>query len=129
MARVGHGAAVVRWMVVAGLAGALVTVRGAARAQTLPSIDMRTWRPSPDADASLVLEPTTTAGSWRWNLGAWAQYGLNSVVYRNRGDQKLRAVANFVGIDFTGGIGLGDRARSGSTCPCRSGKTATRRFR
>jgi OmpA-OmpF porin, OOP family len=117
MARVGHGAAVFRGVTCGGLAVALVVAHATATAQTLPSIDMRTWRPSPDADASLVLEPTNTAGPWRWNVGAWAQYAEDPVVFRNRGNQRLRAVAHFGAVDFTGGLGLGDRVSVGFDVP------------
>jgi hypothetical protein len=113
MARVGHGSAA---LVFGGLLGAVLVVR-TAHAQPLPSIDMRTWRPSPDADASLVLEPAVTAGPWHWNAGAWLQYAEDPVLYRNRGGQELRAVAHFVGIDFTGGLGLGDRVSVGFDLP------------
>ena len=51
-------------------AGARHGARDRPRARRLPSIGTRTWIPSPDADSSLVLEPATTPGAWRWNLGA-----------------------------------------------------------
>ncbi len=117
MARVGRGWAVVHRGLFAGLSASLALGHPTAGAQTLPSIDMRTWKPSPDADASLVLEPTTTAGPWQWNVGAWGQYADESVTFVNRGDQQLRAVAHFVGVDFTAGLGLGDRVSVGFDVP------------
>src|SRR5579859_7562728 len=107
MAR-GRGAWIARsvplWALLSGMA-----VPALARAQTVPSIDASTWRPSPDPEASLVLEPAVTAGAWRWNLGAWTQYAADPVVFRNRGGQSLRAVAQFVGVDLAGSLGLGER--------------------
>jgi OmpA-OmpF porin, OOP family len=88
-----------------------------ARAQTLPSLDASTWRPSPDPEASLVLEPAVTPGPWGWNVGTWTQYAEDSVVFRNRGGQALRAVAHFVGADVTAGLGLGERASIGFDVP------------
>ena len=41
-----------------------------ASAQTYPSIDARTWRPSTDPGGGVVLEPTTTPAAWNWNVGA-----------------------------------------------------------
>jgi OmpA-OmpF porin, OOP family len=115
MAR-GRGALIVRRMAQLGLLSGL-TVPAIARAQTLPSFDASTWRPSPDPDASLVLEPAVTPGAWRWNLGAWAQYARDPVVFRNRGGQSLRAVAHFVGLDVAGSLGLGDRVSIGFDVP------------
>jgi OOP family OmpA-OmpF porin len=117
MARAGLGAAVGRTMGLVGLSLAAASIPATASAQVLPSIDMSTWRPSPDADASLVLEPATTPGPWRWNLGAWTQYAQASVVYRNRGGQELRVVDHFVGLDLAGGLGLGDRVSVGFDLP------------
>ncbi|HTB72393.1 MAG TPA: thrombospondin type 3 repeat-containing protein [Polyangiaceae bacterium] len=112
MAR-GHGAAVVAAMALAELSG----LSASANAQTLPSINMSTWRPSPDPDASLVLEPAVTPGPWRWNFAAWTQYSQDPVVFRNRGGQELRAIAHFIGLDVTGNVGLGDRVSIGFDVP------------
>lgn len=95
----------------------MLAAPGAAQAQTMPSIDMRTWQPSSDADASMVLEPAVTAGAWRWNLGVWAQYAQNSVVYRDRGGMSVRPVAHFVGFDAVAGLGLGSRVALGFDVP------------
>jgi OOP family OmpA-OmpF porin len=104
-------------MALVGLSAGLTLVHASARAQTVPSIDASTWRPSPDADASLVLQPATTPGAWRWNVGAWMQYAQEPVVYRNRGGQELRPVAHFVGLDLTAAIGLGSRVEVGLDLP------------
>ncbi|HEX4445663.1 MAG TPA: thrombospondin type 3 repeat-containing protein [Polyangiaceae bacterium] len=112
MARPGHPGGL---PALAGLAVALAA--GAAAAQTVPSIDTRTWRPSSDADASMILEPANTPGPWRWNLGAWAQYAQDPVVYRDRNDTKVRPVAHFVGLDLALGLGLGKRFAVGVALP------------
>jgi hypothetical protein len=96
------------------LAGATSTT---ARAQTIPSLDMRTWRPSTDADASLILEPVATAGPWQWNAAAWLQYAQNPIVYRDRSGRGVRPVAHFVGLDLTAGMGIGDRVAVGLELP------------
>ena len=44
----------------------LATLAADASAQTLPSIDARTWRPSGDPNAGLNFEPVTTPGPWAW---------------------------------------------------------------
>ena len=117
MTRAGHGGAGVRRVALAGLSAGLALAHRTASAQTLPSIDASTWKPSSDADASLVLEPATTAGAWKWNFAAWAQYAQDPVVYRNRGGQQIAPVAHFIGLDVTGGLGLGDRVAVGFDLP------------
>ena len=54
-----------------------------AAAQTEPSVDARTWRPSMAPEAGLVLEPTQSPGPWQWNTGAWVSYSHMPVVLRD----------------------------------------------
>jgi OmpA-OmpF porin, OOP family len=97
----------------------VVGAPAAAFAQTRPSVDARTWRPSSDPEAGLVLEPTTTAGPWRWNASAWASYASSSVVLRDTttGAVASRPVAHGLDLDLAGGIGVGDRLSFGLDVP------------
>lgn len=95
----------------------LAMVGTTAHAQTVPSVDVSTWRPSPDPEANLVLEPATTPGAWRWTLAAWTQYAQDPVVYRSRSGADLWPVAHFAGVDFVAGIGLGERVSVGVDLP------------
>jgi hypothetical protein len=89
-----------------------------ARAQTLPSLDTRTWRPSSDPQATLVLEPPSTPGPWQWNAGAWLSYAQAPVVLRDGGGQVVsRPVLHSFGLDLVAGIGLGERAALGVDIP------------
>ena len=89
-----------------------------AFAQTLPSIDMRTWRPSSDPAAGMALEPVTTPGPWRWSVGVWTQYAESPVVLRDpTGAAVLTPVEHALGADFVAEIGLGDRAAVGVDLP------------
>jgi OOP family OmpA-OmpF porin len=96
---------------------ACVAFEASAPAQTAPSIDVRTWMPSPDPKASLVLEPTTTPGPWQWNVGAWAHYAQDPVVLRDAANGAIRPVAHLVATDLVAGIGLGARASVGIDVP------------
>lgn len=91
----------------------------AALAQQLPSIDARTWRPSGDPRAGLVLEPTTTQGAGVLNVGTYVNYTLFPVTLRapDSGDVKVRPVAHHVGMDLIAGLGLGSRAAVGVSMP------------
>ena len=109
--------ALARTQTFAGLWLGLAVASAPARAQSAPSIDARTWRPSTDADASLVLEPTTTPGPWRWNVGAWAQYAQDPILFRAASGATLRPVEHSVGLDVTAGLGLGDRVTVGVDVP------------
>jgi OmpA-OmpF porin, OOP family len=95
----------------------LAMVGATARAQTVPSVDVSTWRPSADPEANLILEPATTPGPWRWTLAVWTQYAQDPVVYRSRSGADLWPVAHFAGVDFVAGVGLGDRVSVGVDLP------------
>jgi OmpA-OmpF porin, OOP family len=97
----------------------LSSLAATASAQVLPSGDVRTWAPSTDPAASLVLEPTATPGPWNWNVGAWAMYANNPVVLTQgaSGAVALRPVENLFGADLTANLGLGKRAAIGIDLP------------
>jgi OOP family OmpA-OmpF porin len=103
----------------AGFGIALATASAPAQAQ----IDARTWRPSSDADASLVLEPAVTAGPGRWNVGVYAQYAQDPVVFRpataagGQPGPPLHIVQHSVGLDVVAGLGLGTRFAVGVDVP------------
>ena len=98
---------------------ALVGVAAVARAsaQTLPSLDVRTWRPSTDPGASLVLEPTATPGPWNWNVGAWFSYANQPVILKEGSVTAFRPLQNQVGADLTSSLGLSSRAAIGLDFP------------
>ncbi|MDP9151253.1 MAG: thrombospondin type 3 repeat-containing protein [Myxococcota bacterium] len=91
----------------------------AASAQTLPSIDARSWRPSSDAEAGMVLEPTTTPGPWQWNVGVWTHYAQSPVTLKDpgAGGVTLRPLDHALGADVVAGVGLGRRAAVGVDVP------------
>jgi len=92
---------------------------GAASAQTLPSVDMRSWRPSTDPMAGLALEPATTPGAWNWNVGAWLHYAHQPVSLKRAGtdDVAYRPVEAVLGADLTANVGLGKAAAFGLSVP------------
>jgi Putative MetA-pathway of phenol degradation len=91
----------------------------AAAAQTLPSLDVRTWRPSTDPSANLVLEPTSTPGPWNWNVGAWLDYANQPVALSQSGTTGIafRPIKNQLATDLTANLGLGSRAAVGVDLP------------
>jgi OmpA-OmpF porin, OOP family len=93
----------------------LCAAEGTAAAQTLPSLDVRTWRPSTDPSASLVLEPVATPGPWDFSAGAWLNYANRSVV--DRAEPSLVPIRNQLGADLTLDLGLGTRAALGVDLP------------
>lgn len=101
------------------LAAALAVLAFAsdASAQTLPSLDVRTWRPSTDPGASLVLEPVATPGPWNLNVGAWLSYANQPVVLKNGDVTAFRVIDNQLGADLTASLGLFSRAALGLDLP------------
>ncbi len=101
--------------------GAAALSAGVASAQSLPSIDARTWRPSSDPAGGLVLEPTTTPGAWSWNVGALFNYSYRPVsVTLNQpliGATTLHPVEDLLGLDLVAGLGLGHHLSLGLDLP------------
>jgi OOP family OmpA-OmpF porin len=97
----------------------LASLPALAAAQTQPSVDLRTWRPSMAPEAGLVLEPIQSPGPWHWNIGAWLNYTHMPVVLRDAstGNVALEPLAHVLGADLVAGVGLGDRAAVGVDVP------------
>jgi hypothetical protein len=98
---------------------ALVALAETASAQSLPSVDVRTWKPSTDPNASMVVEPAVTPGPGAFALGAWAHYSSNPVTLRRAGsdDVAVRPLQNVLGLDLTGNLGIGQRFAIGAAVP------------
>jgi hypothetical protein len=98
---------------------AVLLAARSASAQTLPSVDTRTWRPSVDPHAGIIAEPAVTPGPWNLNVGAWLSYADQPVTLRDpsSGNVALRPVAYSFGTDLTANVGLGKRAALGVDVP------------
>src|SRR5215467_5424576 len=99
---------------------AFIAAASTARAQaTLPSVDVRTWRPSTDGAAGIVVEPVSTPGPWAWNAGTWFNFTYRPITLRGAGTDGViaRPVQTLFGADFTAGLGLGTRAAIGIGVP------------
>ncbi len=96
----------------------LALASGSARAE-LPSIDARTWRPSTDPSASLVIEPAVTPGAGVLSFGAWSHYSYRPLALKRAGsdDVALRPLEHVVGLDATANLGIGDRFAFGALVP------------
>ena len=83
-----------------GAVGVWLGLTGAAKAE--PSIDTRTFRPSTDPAANLVLEPTSTPGPWNFHAAAFASYANGPITLRNAGtdDVAYRPVLHLLGMDL-----------------------------
>lgn len=111
-----HG--LVSWLAL-GAAAMASTIASPAAAQTLPSLDARTWRPSTDPNASLVVEPAVTPGPGVVSFGGYAHYSLRPVTLRRAGtdDVAFRPVEHVFGFDMTSSIGIGQRLALGVAVP------------
>lgn len=105
----------------ARVAGTLLVALLLARrsfADGAPSIDVRTWAPSVDPRANLVLEPASTPGPWSFAAGTWMHYENGSVVLRSpTGSVASRPLANQLGLDVVLSLGLGTRGEVGLRVP------------
>ncbi len=100
----------------AALASGLTTEAGA---QERPALDMRTWRPSTDPNASLVIEPAVTPGPGVLTLGAYGHYAFHPVTLRQAGTDNVahRPLAHALGVDPIVNLGIGQRLAIGATLP------------
>jgi hypothetical protein len=99
------------------LAALLSTVTAAAQ---LPSVDVRTFRPSTDPRAGLVTEPVTTPGHLAWNVGLDTHYSYEPVVlsYAGSSNVAVRPLRyGVLGADLVAGLGLGSRMALGFALP------------
>ena len=100
-------------------AGLLSVIAPRASAQERPALDMRTWRPSTDPNASLVIEPAVTPGPGVLTLGAYGHYSFHPVTLRRAGtdDVAYRPLAHVLGVDPIVNLGIGQRLAIGATLP------------
>src|ERR1700729_783962 len=90
-----------------------------ARAQQLPSIDVRTWKPSVDPSASMVLESPNTPGPWALNFGSYLDWQLRPVTVKDAasGNTLYRPIDWGFNLNVLANIGLGDHASLGVVLP------------
>ena len=97
---------------------AFLALPSPARATEQPSVDMRTWRPSTDPNASLVLEPAATPGPGALSFGAYGAYALRPVSLHAPGSGTLlRPVEDSLGVDLLANLGIGQRFAVGVALP------------
>src|SRR6188768_761949 len=89
-----------------------------ASAETVPSLDLRGFHPSTDPAGNLYLEPTATPGHLKWNVGAWASYAHRLITVTDAtGKEVAVPVQNQLSMDYTLGMGIGDRLAFGLSLP------------
>ncbi len=95
----------------------IVMIGRSARAQ-LPSIDARTWRPSVDPTASMVLESPNTPGPWAFNFGSYLDWALRPVTVKDQtGTTLYRPVDWGFNLNVIANVGLGEHASLGIVMP------------
>ena len=97
----------------------LTSLSASAQAQERPALDMRTWRPSTDPNASLVLEPAVTPGPGVLTLGAYSHYSFHPISLRraNTDDVRFRPLEHVLGVDAFANLGIGHRLAIGAAVP------------
>jgi hypothetical protein len=107
-------------------AATLVFFISSTAAAQLPSIDIRTWRPSVDPSASLVLESPNTPGPWAVNFGSYLDWQLRPVSVKDGAGTTLYRPIDFgFGLNVIANIGLGEHASLGVVVPAVFGQTGS----
>ncbi len=100
------------------IASSVVLASSSATAQ-LPSLDVRTWRPSVDPSASLVLESPNTPGPWAFNTAAYLDWQVRPVTVKDAatGTVLYRPIDFGFGTNLLANVGLGQHASLGVVIP------------
>jgi OmpA-OmpF porin, OOP family len=96
----------------------VVSLSLVARAEPVPSLDLRNFHPPTDPNGSLFLEPTATPGPWAWNVAAWVSYAYRSVTLQNdSGDTVEIPLEHQLSLDYLASLGIGERLAIGLSLP------------
>ena len=94
------------------------TVCFATSKGSIPSIDLRVFRPSTSADASLYLESSQSPGAWQGHVGSWFSYMYRPVVVRaSDGSVATSIIGHQLTMDVVGSIGISDFGALGVSVP------------
>jgi hypothetical protein len=86
-----------------------VSIAGTARAEPVPSLDLRNFHPPADPKGSLYLEPSATPGAGEWNAGAWLSYSYRSVTLEDsNGDRFATPLKHQLSLDYVAAVGVLD---------------------
>ncbi len=86
-----------------------VSIAGTARAEPVPSLDLRNFHPPADPKGSLYMEPTATPGAGEWNAGSWISYSFRSVTLKDEnGDRIATPLKHQLSLDYVAAIGVLD---------------------
>jgi len=101
------------------ITAALVTVNAAtARADPVPSLDLRGFYPPTDPHGSLYLEPPTTPAPGAWNVGVFEAYSYRLVTLRDQSDRVVSVpLAHQLSLDYVASLGIADRLALGLALP------------
>jgi OmpA-OmpF porin, OOP family len=97
---------------------AALLMAASVRAQPVPSLDLRNFRPPTDPRSSLYLEPSSTPGAGNWNVGAWLSYDYGLVTIEDASGHRVATpVKNQLSLDYLASLGIGDRLAVGLEVP------------
>lgn len=101
----------------AGLVSILLAAPAAA--QERPALDLRTWRPSTDPNASLVVEPAVTPGHGILTFGAYGSYAFRPITLKRAATDEVayRPLEHSLAVDVFANLGLGRRFAVGLNVP------------
>ncbi len=97
---------------------ALIALAPAARAEPVPSLDLRNFHPPADPHGSLYLEPTATPGPGAWNVGAFLSYANRLVTLEDQDGNRIAIpVEHQLSLDYVAALGIGERLAVSTTIP------------
>jgi OOP family OmpA-OmpF porin len=94
----------------------VLSVPATARAEA-PSLDLRGWHASPDAEAGMTLEPASAPDTWEWNTGLRLNWAYRPIELTTSGSDEVVPIEHQVTADFVFGIGIARRVLLGLDLP------------
>jgi OmpA-OmpF porin, OOP family len=98
---------------------ALLLSATAARADTTPSLDLRTFHAPIDPSSGVWVTPADAPATGEWNVGAWFSYAFRPVVLRDPTTKSiaLDVIEHQVTSDVVASVGLWHRLQLGVDVP------------
>ena len=97
--------------------GALLLGFPSLAAAQAPSIDLRGWHASPDAEAGMTLEPVSAPDTGEWNVGLRASWSYRPFELESSTGVVVVPIEHQLASDLVAGVGIGRRLLLGMDLP------------
>lgn len=104
-------------LAVAASSVALILSLAAPAAADRPSLDLRGWQASTDAEAGTALEPASAPGTGEWNAGVRMHWAYRPIEVSSSAAGEVVPIEHQVSADLVAGVGIAHRLLLGLDLP------------